>query len=76
MKIIKKNIDQEIKALDKDLSQNFQLAQVLLLPVPVFTAASVQEMRLAVIKKFSESADQSLMKFKQLIYSNVQDNCF
>jgi hypothetical protein len=41
MKIIKKNIDQEIKALDKDLSQNFQLAQVLLLPVPVFIAESV-----------------------------------
>jgi len=41
MKIIKKNIDQEIKVLDKDLIQNFQLVQVLLLPVPVFTAASV-----------------------------------
>ena len=32
-------------------------------------------MRLNVLKKFAESSDTSLMKFKNMIYTSTSENC-
>lgn len=78
IKILKKNIETEIKAQKTgDLAQCFQMVQLLFLPVldeACIPAKLTQELRTAGLKKYAEALDTSLIKFKQLIYTSHQDN--
>ncbi len=68
--IIKQKIDAEIKAQPQEFQTSFQLVQVLMLPMdPYFSTKHLNEMRLAALKRFSESSDQFLQKLKSSLLS-------